>query len=641
MSYKSLVRAWIQKDPLRYRSLHADMISARMGLTLEIYLSRLFLIGIFAGIGAALLGWMVSGFFMKQELASISGFYYFFAVELPLTIFGVPVPLIVKVFAALLSMILVFFLVYGVGLHYPGLIMKNRATRINLSLHNVVAYMYAMRRGGAQMMVIFQSLSENAGIYGEVANEFRQVIRDADFFGYDVVTSIRLLIETTPSEKFKEFLQDMLSVIESGGNLATFFGDRVRLYQEEARLEQKNFLNVLALVAEGYVTLFVAGPLFLIIIMVVMGMMGSIAILQFSVISYALLPIGSLIFILLIDLMGAKAEVYERYTSQRELDEYRDVTVTQVKGEEKLFAGLARYDRLKRIKEWLVHPIDSLISDYRLTLYLTVPVAAVFCIMVYLQIPRFLDIETFIDVIDDQIVVAFLIIFIPLGVFYELWRNKIRSIESLLPEFLERMAGINEVGLTIAQAIGILVNAHLGLLSYEIRKIKRDMEWGANFREALVRFEERVRTALIARTVVLITKASQMSGSISDVLHIAAMDARMNEILRRERSSEMFIYTAIVYLSFLVFIFVVAVISIQFLPMLGNLSSGHSQIGPLSSLGSFPHATISRLLYHTCLVQALMSGLIAGQMGEGSVAAGVKHSCILLIIAVLAFNVFI
>jgi flagellar protein FlaJ len=37
------------------------------------------------------------------------------------------------------------------------------------------------------------------------------------------------------------------------------------------------------------------------------------------------------------------------------------------------------------------------------------------------------------------------------------------GIQSLIPDFLERMAGINQVGLTIAQAIAIMVNTNLGL----------------------------------------------------------------------------------------------------------------------------------------------------------------------------------
>jgi flagellar protein FlaJ len=58
----------------------------------------------------------------------------------------------------------------------------------------------------------------------------------------------------------------------------------------------------------------------------------------------------------------------------------------------------------------------------------------------------------------------------------------------------------------------------------------------------------------------------------------------------------------------------------------------------LSGIGSVPVKSLDRLLYHACLVQALFSGLIAGQMGESSISAGVKHSCVLLIITLVAFN---
>jgi flagellar protein FlaJ len=202
------------------------------------------------------------------------------------------------------------------------------------------------------------------------------------------------------------------------------------------------------------------------------------------------------------------------------------------------------------------------------------------------------------------------------------------------------MAGINQVGLTIAQAIAIMVNTNLGLLSYEIRRIKRDMDWGANFTEALMRFEERVSTPTIARTVTLITKASEMSGQIGVVLSIAASDAKMSEVLKKERQAEMFIYTAIVYLSFFVFLFVVGVLTTQFLPVLANVTtSGLPASGALSGIGSIPLQTFNRLLYHACIMQAIFSGLIAGQMGESAIAAGVKHSCILLIISLIAFNV--
>ena len=99
----------------------------------------------------------------------------------------------------------------------------------------------------------------------------------------------------------------------------------------------------------------------------------------------------------------------------------------------------------------------------------------------------------FIEVINAHVVIAVLIVLVPYAIFYEIWARKVRGIQVMIPDFLERMAGINRVGLTMAQAIGIMVNTNLGLLSYEIRRIKRDMDWGANFSDALIRFEQRIR----------------------------------------------------------------------------------------------------------------------------------------------------
>lgn len=157
-----------------------------------------------------------------------------------------------------------------------------------------------------------------------------------------------------------------------------------------------------------------------------------------------------------------------------------------------------------------------------------------------------------------------------------------------------------------------------------------------------------MNTAAIARTVTLITKASEMTGDIGEVLGIASADARMSETLKKERQGEMFIYTVIIYLAFFVFIFVVAVLNTNFLEILEQLSnmttsSGSSIAGAseFSMAANMDVDVFRRLLYHTCLIQAIFSGIIAGQMGEGMVKSGIKHAGIMLIIALVIFNLFI
>ncbi len=635
---RRLIRRLVERDPIRYRSLREDLVAANLGVTLDRYLLLTFLASGLFGAFWAILVFLVLRFAVLPRMSI--GIYNVFAIHLPEVMLVDPMISILQVVASLVVFLITAYAASLVFLQYPTLVKANRATRINLLLHHAVAYMYAMRQGGAEMMGVFRAIGGNSAVYGEAAHEFQRVIRDTDYFGYDQIEALRHLQETTPSEKLAEFVQDLVSVVESGGDMLAFLDARVRIYQEEARFEQKTFLSTLQLVAEAYVTLFVAGPLFIIIVMVVMGFMGSTPILQLSVIIYVLVPVGSLLFILFLDVISIKTEGIERYTEARWLDEFDDVRVEERTGDEVQVRQLQRYDRIRNIRAFLRHPLKVFLVDPNRTFYVTVPVALVYVLLAFFMTPAYTDVEVLIDVLDDHIIIALLIILVPFGAFHWFWQKTVMGLEASIPEFLNRLSGINQVGLTLVQAITIVVKADLGVLTYEIKKIKRDIDWGASIQDALVRFEERIRTPAIARAVTLITTASRMTGDIGEVLNIAARDAAMSETLKRERRGEMFIYVAIVYLVFIVFLFVVIVIDTQFLSALAEteaLSPGGISAG--ISFGKTPIITFERLLFHACLIQALFSGLIAGEMGEGSLRAGVKHAAVMVFIAFVVFTI--
>lgn len=639
MKADDLVQRWIGTNPQRYAELRKNLTATRSGLTVEQYIRQALFIGLMAGLIGSVIGFFLTALLFLSNLNLEPELYNVLNLNIPAENPGLPIVFAVQVIVSLAVFFICALGAYKGVLAYPALEKMSRATRINMGLHNAVAYMYAMRRGGAEMLTIVRSLSEMSAIYGEVSYEFRQVVRDADFFGYDVVSALKHMSETTPSQKMRDFLQDLLSTVESGGNLSQFLQDRVRILQEEAKFEQKEFLQFLGMVGEIYVTIFIAGPLFLITIMVVMGMMGASAVFELSLIGYIILPIGSVIFILLIDTIAIKDENVVKYVKAKWLNQYTDVKIAQKDGEELQFLRLAKFDQIRFIKRWMAHPLKTFFDNPEYSFYFSVPAGFLYLFWIFFIVDLSGTLEDMVMAIDDHVMIALLIMMTPYAVFYTLWNRKVRGMESMIPDFLDRMAGINEVGLTLTQSISIMAKANLGVLAYEIKHIQRDIHWGANFSEALIRFELRVRTALVARTVTLITKAATMNSSIPDLLRIAATDARMSELLKRDRLSEMFIYTAIVYLSYFVFIFVVGVITTQFLAVLANQSKeGLSMAGSLSNLGMLSLITVDRLLYHTCLVQGLFSGLIAGMMGESSIKAGVKHSCVLIIAALLAFN---
>jgi flagellar protein FlaJ len=49
---------------------------------------------------------------------------------------------------------------------------------------------------------------------------------------------------------------------------------------------------------------------------------------------------------------------------------------------------------------------------------------------------------------------------------------------------------------------------------------------------------------------------------------------------------------------------------------------------------------LTRLFYHTSLINGLIGGLVAGVMGEGELKSGLKHAILLVFIAFVSFKLF-
>jgi flagellar protein FlaJ len=106
-----------------------------------------------------------------------------------------------------------------------------------------------------------------------------------------------------------------------------------------------------------------------------MGMMGSSAILELSLIGYAVLPIGAAIFILMIDTISIKDENVVRYVRAKWLNQYSDVRISEGGNEEHLFTALARFEKIKPLKKWLANPVQGFIQypEYHSTLLFLLP----------------------------------------------------------------------------------------------------------------------------------------------------------------------------------------------------------------------------------------------------------------------------
>jgi flagellar protein FlaJ len=157
--------------------------------------------------------------------------------------------------------------------YYPVLFNSTRKRNIDQMLPYAVHYMSAMSGAGVVPVDVFLSLAKNP-IYGEAAVEASYVVRDIKLMGYDLVHGLKTVAATTPSYKLQEFLQGAITIVSSGGDLESFLKLKANQFVVENMREQREFLETLGLIAETYVTAFIAGPLFLIVMISVMSIMG-------------------------------------------------------------------------------------------------------------------------------------------------------------------------------------------------------------------------------------------------------------------------------------------------------------------------------------------------------------------------------
>lgn len=619
----------------QFRDLRTALRQARIPMSYEMYVSNAVFYSVLAGIAGGIIGLIIA-----YIVVSVVG--------LPAQItnlkFSASTAWLLQYKEISISIFIVLFLALVLGgithmlfLVYPSFRAGERKGSIDKNLPYAVTFMYALSRGGMNVIEILRSLSKCTDTYGEVAKEVDTIVRDMDYFGSDLRTALHGICEITPSENFRDLMYNLLTVIDSGGNISTYFRDKSEQYLNRAKIEQKGFLETLGLIAESYVTAFVAGPLFIIILGVMMAVMGSGSQVMIYAIIYAVIPIGSMMFVVMVDIItpGSTGEAPLLLTQS-----YVGEIVVPETEEKTTFSKFVKSRNSIKIKEMLRDPLKPMKEKPLYSFIVTGPIA-----LIYLVISIFnaLKAPNFIDYIDDRIIFITYILIIPLMFFHEYKKRREDRIQSQIPDFLKKLASTNETGMTLRDSLKLMTRSDIGL-SKEIKKIWNDIEWGLAINEALVRFANRVRTHMVARSVTLLTKANESSGDIGEVLNVAARDVSAEQELKSERRINMFIYVVIIYMSFLVFIGIIYIISTTFLEEMvkaGEKISGSATGAVPLSLTREKLGVYNRIFFHGALIQGFSSGLIAGVMGEGSVLSGLKHSVIMVTIGYILFTLFV
>jgi archaeal flagellar protein FlaJ len=155
----------------------------------------------------------------------------------------------------------------------PGSKAKERGRKIDRKISSAMSFVSAMSSADVNIDQIFKELGRQK-IYGEVAEEAAWITRDTELLGVDILTAIRNGAQRSPSKRFQDFLQGVVTTATSGGQLKPYFLLKAEQFERENKLEQLQRVETMGLLAETFVTVVVAFPLFLVIIIAIFAVIG-------------------------------------------------------------------------------------------------------------------------------------------------------------------------------------------------------------------------------------------------------------------------------------------------------------------------------------------------------------------------------
>lgn len=533
---------------------------------------------------------------------------------------------LVKTYYWLLGIVVGFFgykLTNYLVLSYPYYVRNRRKSEIDLYLPHAVNMMYGMAVGGLNPIDIFREISKLEHLFGELSVEFKEIVKNFDVFKQDFFTSLRMVRDTTPSEKLSAFLDSLILVLQGGGKFSTYLKSKSEEYEEEKEIVFGEVMSFMEILFEIYISIFMLFPLLLLIVLVVSKMVSSEIMWSYSNLIYLILPVSTAFIIYL----ARSAIPLPKITIKHVFEEVPLIKVN-VSGEERRFKVLRIKKLLKKIVSFILHP-------YRTSLvFLNVRIVVVHLIL-YSAIALLLLQRLGVVMSEHYVLLIFLALL--LVTFIVELKNKIlRRAEEMLPEFFKELAMLNESGVSIFEGIKLVAKSEVGVLSKEFEGISRSVELGEPITKSLSKLVVRIKSDIFAKAVPIAVKALETSTSIKDAFITVSRYVEAELSFRKRLKSNLMPYVAIIYLTVVVFLFVAYLLISKFLVTFSGMSVSFMGIQT-----TFDVDLIKETFMKTILLVSTLSGIIAGAIAEMNVGSGLKHVLALTAMSYAAFKFLI
>lgn len=634
------LRSYFTRHSERYEGVRRRLEQARLQTPVDKYLAESATSGLKAAIGGGVFVTVVLT--AVFTIAFVSDWSLGVLATTPLETVGLS---IVSISAATL---VCGGAVWGWQVHYqPRQLVTARRSEIELGLPSAITFLYAMTGGGVDIITAIRSVADEQDVYGEIANEFDLIVREMDLFGNDFQTALKKTGDRTPSDNFQQFVENLLGVLESGGDVSRFLEDEIDEQTELALQKQETFIERLGLLSEVFIAGFVAGPLFLIITLLVVGLLGGVSVLEIVVVIYVVLPLSAGGFFLLVDLFSQPRQHTPSGSASHSPRGpnhagFGPSTVDPSLEDSTRYQTYQRTRLHEQIRERVSDALEDInrrpVRAFAGTVPLGVVLAIGFVLAGFVRPTTAAIVAQPVWTTLWLVVLPGLVASVPVSVLYERNRRRERKIVDQFPDILETLANANRMGVTLTAAFKLVSKATTGPLKNELTTVRNDIVWNQSPSNAFRRLANRLPISRVEPTLTIVARGNRISSDLHEVLEIAAAELRIQSRMESARRNEVGPYLAIVFIGSLVYLFVIVVLSLSFLEPMAEASVPDTDGGGMAPATLSIDVDIYRtVFFHSALIQGIVAGLIGGKLTENSLLSGLKYAIALTVLMTVVF----
>ena len=508
---------------------------------------------------------------------------------------AVGVPLIITSTVMMLKLmgvvivILMPALTFGVMLILPSNMASSRSKAIEEELPFLAAYLTTMARGGVTPYESLIRLSE-MGLFPAIRREARLILRDVRIFGLDPLTAIERNAEAHPNQTYKDFMLGYVSTIRTGGDILHYLEVKTSGLFDIRATTIKNIADRVSTITEIYIALGVVMALSFYIffsISTIMPIGGVEALANFTLFAFLGLPGISLLIMWMIHTFQPKTIV--------KLNEpIKALTLSIPLAFITLLAALYFTGGLKSL---LIGAIDKgaiLSICFSLTLF-------------------------------------FIVLSIPPAIVYTSIMSGSKRLPNYVADFLRDLAEVRKTGLSPEKCIISLGKRDYGSLSKVIEGIITPLSWGLPLKRAVSSALRKVKDWFTIAILTFLTDVIDVGGGGVHTLEALARFSSLLAGIERELKMRLRPYIFMPY-------FGAILTTVATLLVINFTVSTLEVTGFLERTGiSIPFIVL--LFSVSIMINAWLSGLVAGKIESGFTAAGFKHAVALSSISYIALTV--